>query len=88
MREEELSCFQKGGKRHGSAGLISLSVQHAQYLRVIDLKAILSDSLALKNDLFLEIFSRHRATQSFYQGKLNKQRKTFKKSKGGSLPLV
>lgn len=57
-------------------------------LRVIDLKAILSDSLTLKNDLFLEIFSRRRATQSFYQGKLNKQRKTFKKSKGGSLPLV
>ena len=55
-------------------------------LRLIDLKAISSDSLALKKYFFPKIFTRHKATKSFYQEKLNKERKTFKKSKAGSFP--
>ena len=55
-------------------------------LRLIDLKAISSDSLALKKYFFLQIFARHKATKSFYQENLNKERKTFKNSKAGSFP--
>ena len=49
-------------------------------LKLIDLKAISSDSLALKKILFpLAFYKAKRATKSFYQGKLNKERKTFEK---------